>query len=134
LDGKDGLTHIAVFISFFAIFACFLPVFGFFYLFFFSMNHVISAKNLPPHHPTQAPLTNGAIVEISIFFYVTHLSSDSAKARGSVNGSQTNGGQWRNQNTGVVLSLRQKTKRRFRKSEPANRESGLAGGFWANCP
>jgi hypothetical protein len=53
LDGKDGLTHIAVFISFFAIFACFLPVFGFFYLFFFSMNHVISAKNLPP--PTTPP-------------------------------------------------------------------------------
>lgn len=68
LDGKDGLTHIAVFISFFAIFACFLPVFGFFYLFFFSMNHVISAKNLPPHHPTQAPLTNGGRSKYRYFF------------------------------------------------------------------
>jgi hypothetical protein len=68
LDGKDGLTHIAVFISFFVIFACFLPVFGFFYLFFFSMNHVISAKNLPPHHPTQAPLTNGGRSKYRYFF------------------------------------------------------------------
>ena len=40
------------FCLFFAFFWVFLPV-------FFSMNHVIRAKNLPPQHPTQAPLTNG---------------------------------------------------------------------------
>ena len=62
LDGKDGLTHIAVFIFFFLFLPVFCLFFAFFWVFlpvFFSMNHVIRAKNLPPHHPTQAPLTNG---------------------------------------------------------------------------
>jgi hypothetical protein len=63
------------FCLFFAFFWVFLPV-------FFSMNHVISAKNLPPHHPTQAPLTNGAIVEISIFCMSLTLQAIQPKREG----------------------------------------------------
>ena len=59
LDGKDGLTHIAVFISFFAIFACFLPFFGCFCLFFSQWIMWSELKIYPHHHPTQVPLTNG---------------------------------------------------------------------------
>jgi hypothetical protein len=72
-------------LPFLSLFLLFLPVFCLFLgvlPVFFSMNHVIRAKNLPPHHPTQAPLTNGAIVEISIFCMSLTLQAIQPKREG----------------------------------------------------
>ena len=75
LDGKHGLTHIAVFISFFAIFACFLPFFGCFCLFFYSMNRVIIARTSTPTTTSSSLDQRGDCRNIDIS-YVADLASN----------------------------------------------------------